>query len=131
MMTLSERAASRIEPQQMRIDPGNRDHARELWRLKSLEWSKAKDHAERMKAGKDLLLDQMVIELMEETPGMSATKAERMARVSEQFQGWIEHMHDAIRVAQDLKIEAESLDRAYWSLVTGEANERAEKRLSR
>lgn len=111
-------------------DPTDRDRLREEWRLKALEWSNADDNAARLTEGKSLLLDEMVLRLIDDN-GMSATKAEKVARTSQHFKEYLRKMHDAKRAAQDLKIEAENLNRIYWEQVSHEATERTERRMSR
>lgn len=114
-------------------DPMDRQRLREEWRMKALEHSAARDYADRLKEGKSILLDEMVLRLT--APGadgkaMSAVQAERVARTSEQFRAYVRKMHDAARKAQDLSIAAEDANRAYWELVGVEADARVERRNS-
>jgi len=114
---------------QMPAEPRNRDYLREQWRVAALEFNAADDNASRLEEGRKLLLDDMTLRLME--GGESATKAEKIARTSEQFRTYLRKMHDARREANDLKIRAENANRLYWESVSVEATERAERRMSR
>jgi len=105
------------------------DRLREEWRLKAREWAAAEDNASRLEEGRKMLMSGMRLELI--SAGMTIAKAEDSARTSEQFKGYVRKMHDARRLANDLKIEAENANRLYWEQVNSEANERSEKRMSR
>jgi hypothetical protein len=128
-MTTSERATASIRP--MTVDASNRDHARELWRLKAKEWVAAEDNASRLEEGRKLLLDGMIERLLVENEKLTATRAERQARTSDQYKGYLRKMHDARRLANDLAIDKVDLDRRYWEIVGNEATERTERRMSR
>lgn len=129
MSTISERASSTIAPKSFPTDPGDRDHLRETWRLAALEWSRIEDAASRLEEGRQIVLAEEVLALVE--AGEKVTTAERMARTSERFKSYVRTMHDARKAANDARIEMQNCDRIYWSHATHEANERAEKRLSR
>jgi hypothetical protein len=115
----------------MTVDATNRDHAREQWRLKAKEWSAAEDNASRLEEGRRLLLDKMIEGMTSGDDKMTAAKAERVARTSEQYGRYLRKMHDARRVANDLAIDKVDLDRRYWEIVGNEATERTERRMSR
>lgn len=123
--TISARASAGVA--QTNLD---RDRLREQWRLAALEWSRAEDNASRLEEGRKLLLDDMTLRLVEGGE-KSMALAEKKARVSEQFRGYLRKMHDARRIANDLKIEASAADRIYWDHNNREATERAERRMSR
>ncbi len=110
-------------------DPYDRDRLREEWRLAALEWVRAEDIASRLEEGRRIVLDGMTLELVES--GESVTRAEKAARTSDKFKTYIRKMHDARLAANELKIEKENLDRLYWALASQEANDRAERRMSR
>lgn len=128
-MSTSERASALVRP--MQRDRTDRDILREEWRLKAKEAAKADALASELKEGKSILLDEMIIRLREGEPGLSDTRAERIARTSQQFKEYVRKMHNAHREAQDLRIECENLNRIYWEAVSADADERAEKRMTR
>ena len=105
------------------------DHMREEWRLRALEWSKAHALASELSEGRKLLLDEMTLRLCSDDEKLSLAKAEKIARTSVQFRAYLRRLYDAERLAQDLKIEASNLDRAYYEQVGSEAHERASMRL--
>ena len=128
-MSIAERASASIRP--MTVDANNRDHAREQWRLKAKEWSAAEDNASRLEEGRKLLLAKMIENLTAGDNKLSAVRAERMARISEEFGRYLRKMHDARRAANDLAIDKVDLDRRYWEVIGNEATERTERRMSR
>jgi len=114
-----------------RHEKHDRDRLREMWRLAAAEWSAAEDNASRLEEGRKIIIDEMVLNLTEGDGAMAASKAERVARTSEQFKGYLRKMHDARRQANDARIAMQDADRRYWESVSVEANERAERRMSR
>jgi len=129
MPTISERASASIKSQSFQVDPGDRDHLRETWRLAALEWSRLEDVASRLEEGRRIVIAEIELELIE--AGERVTHAERKARTSDRWRSYLRSMHDARRAANDAKIAMQNADRVYWSHATHEANERAEKRMSR
>lgn len=113
------------------IDRRNRDHLRELWRLKALESSEAEDRARRLEEGKKLVMADAVTRLKGQNEKLSEAAAERMVRTSDQYKQYLRTMHDARRAADDAKIMAEDANRLYWEQVGAEADERTERRMSR
>jgi hypothetical protein len=131
-MSISAEAIALRNQPLIRETPRNendRDRLREEWRLISKNWSHAEDNARRLEEGRKILMSELKLALIK--AGSRTTLAEDEARTSEQFKQYVRRMHDARRVANDLKIEMENADRLYWSNVTGEANERTERRMSR
>lgn len=110
-------------------DPTDRDHLREQWRLSALEWSRLEDAASRLEEGRQMVLAEETLALI--ALGDRATTAEKKARVSDRFKQYVRTMHDARRDANDARIEMQNHDRLYWAHATHEANERAERKLSR
>ncbi len=112
----------------------NRDAQREKWRLASIEAIEAEDVAARRKEGKQIFLDELIETLIEqaETRGekLAQTKAERMARTSDAYKGYLAKMHDARKKAALLRLAAEDQDRRYWAGVSSEATWRAEARMT-
>lgn len=129
MSTISQLAVANTGPRDMPIDPGDLNHAREVWRLAALRASAAKEIAERMTDGKRTAF--AAIEDEYRKVGMRATDAERAALISDDWATYIETMVGARRAARDLEIEADNLDRVYWSINNQHATERAERRMSR
>lgn len=129
MTTISQRAMASTGPRDMPIDPGDLNHAREVWRLAALRASAAKEIAERMTDGKRTAF--AAIEDKFRKGGMRATDAERAALISDDWATYIETMVEARRAARDLEIEANNADRLYWSVNNQHATERAERRMSR
>lgn len=126
-MSISARATAKI--QEVPRDPHDRDRLREEWRLLALEWSALQDKADRMDEGRKILLDELCLALA--VDGTSVSKAEKEARTSEQFRGYLRRMHDAKKAANDARIAMQNADRLYWESVSSEANERVERRMSR
>lgn len=110
-------------------NPTDRDHLREQWRLAAMEWARAEDIASRMEEGRRVVMDQITLELVK--AGDSVAKAEKVARTSERFLKYLKSMHDARKVANELRIQKENADRAYWEQVSVEAQSRAEMRMTR
>lgn len=110
-------------------DVRDRDRLREEWRIAAKSAVDAEDIASRLEEGRKIVLDEITLSFVEK--GESVSKAERMARTSERFKKYVRDMHAARKAANDLKIEAQNADRLYWSNVGHEANERAERRMSR
>jgi hypothetical protein len=129
MNTISERAmqaASKPKPR----DPTDRERLREEWRLASAAFILADDAYQRAKEGRQIFLDAIIGELMAADEKMKSTTAERMARTSRAYTDYLAKMHDMRRKAQEMKLEAENLDRRYWENVSHEANARAEMRMT-
>ena len=88
-----------------------RDTLREKWRLKAVEAAQADDRASRAKEGKPIFLDQLVETLIEQAEEkgekLAQSKAERIARTSDAYKGYLRKMHDARHAADLLRIEAE------------------------
>ena len=94
-----------------------------------MEWAKFEDAASRMEEGRKVVLDQLTLELVEK--GESVSKAERIARTSAKFKNYLRSMHESRKIANELKIEMENKNRAYWEQVSIEAQNRAEMKMSR
>jgi hypothetical protein len=107
----------------------DRDRLREEWRLKALEWSAAEDMASRLEEGRATVLARLVLDFVD--TGYPVSKAEKMARIEDEYTEYVNTMHQARRVANDARIERDNADRLYWHHATAEANQRAEMRLSR
>lgn len=111
----------------------DRDHLRERWRLAAVEAAQAEDIAARRKEGKAIFLDSLVETLIEqeEKKGgkLAQSKAERVARTSDAFRGYLRSMHDSRLKAEMLRIAERDLDRQYWACVSAEATYRTEARL--
>lgn len=108
-----------------------RQHLSEQVRLAERTWSQEEDNASRLEEGKTILRDEMILNLMDAGEAKSAAEAERIARTSAQFRGYLKKMHDARRAANDARAEWRKLERDYWSSVSDEASERAQMRMSR
>ena len=129
-MSLSQRAAASVV-QPMKVNESDRDQLRELWRLAAIEAAKADDRAQRAKEGKSIFFDALVDTLIQQNEGLSATKAERMARTSKAFKDYVDEMHDLRLKARLAEIEEKNRDRIYWEQVSSEARERQEMRMTR
>lgn len=127
MTTTSQRAIAASQDREP--DHHNRDDLRELWRLAALSAARKKDVAGRLDEGRKILLSVLTKQLVD--GGMAVSKAEMEARASKTFQDHVEAMHTAKLEADEAWIEAENLDRIYWSQVSHEATERAERRMTR
>lgn len=108
-----------------------RQHLSEQVRLAERTWSQEEDNASRLEEGKTILRDEMILNLMDAGEAKSAAEAERIARTSAQFRGYLKKMHDARRAANDARAEWRKLERDYWASVSDEASERAHMRMSR
>ena len=129
MTSISQRAAANV--QQMPRNANDRDRLREEWRLAAVDAVHAEDRAARAKEGKSIMFDQLVDALLEQNEKLSISKAERMARTSDQFKQYLHKMHDLKRDSDLAKINAEDKNRIYWEAVSMEANERIERRMNR
>jgi len=111
-----------------------RDELRERWRLASIAAIDAEDKAGRAKEGKAIFLDQIIETLLEQAEEkgekLAQTKAERMARTSDQYKSYLRKMHDMRKTADLLRLDAQDKDRRYWEGVSSEATYRAEMRMS-
>lgn len=112
----------------------DRDHMRERWRMAAVESAQADDKAARLKEGKAIYLDQIIETLIEQAEEkgekLAQARAERMARTSDAYKGYLRSMHDARLKADLLRITERDLDRQYWANVSAEATYRAEARAS-
>ena len=107
-----------------------RQHLSEQVRLAEMAWIAADDNAGRLEEGKAIIRDEMVNNLLAEGIEKSAAAAERSARTSTQFKGYIRKMHDARRLANEAKATSRALDRDYWIAASQEASERAQMRMA-
>ena len=111
-----------------------RDELRERWRLATIAAIEAEDRAARAKEGKAVLFDTLVDTLIEQAEEkgerLSQSKAERIARTSDQFKSYLRKMHDLRRAAELLRLDAQDKDRRYWEGVSSEATYRAEMRMT-
>jgi hypothetical protein len=107
-----------------------RDEMRERWRLASVAAIDAEDKAARAKEGRAVFLDALIETLLEQNEGLSQSRAERMARTSEQYKSYLRKMHDLRKAAELLRLDAQDKDRRYWETVSSEATYRAEMRMT-
>lgn len=126
-MSISERATASIRP--IPRDPNDLGRLREEWRILAKQWVSAQARADEFEEGRKMLMDELTLALVRE--GMAVTKAEKEARVSDQFKAYMRKAHDAKREANDLRIDAKNAELAYWERNNAEATERAERRMSR
>lgn len=110
------------------VDPYDFDRLLEEYRLAAQAWVEADDLARRLADGKSLLLDRMTEELLGLNPGMAISKAERQAKISEQYSAYLNRMHDARLEANNRAIDKEVADHKLWQLRSVQANWRAERR---
>lgn len=126
-MSISERATASIQP--MRRDPNDLGRLREEWRLLAKQWVEAQSRADEFEEGRKMLMDELTLALVK--AGTAVTRAEKEARVSEQFKAYMRKAHDAKRAANDIRIDMKNAELAYWERNNAEATERAERRMSR
>ena len=127
-MSISERATASIRP--IPRDPNDISRLREEWRLLAKQHNDAEDRASRYEEGRKLLLAQLKLAIIE-TGYKPLSAAEDKARTSEEFKRYLAKMHDARRIANDLRTEVENANRLYWERNNAEATERSERRMSR
>jgi hypothetical protein len=106
----------------------DRDHLREKWRLLALEWVSADDKASRAEEGRSIFLNELINSLIE--GGQKKTDAERFARTSDAWKGYVRKMHELRRLANISRIEERNADRMYWEQVSHEANSRVERKMA-
>ena len=128
-MKTSERATA-AAAQGMAINPHDRDHLRESWRVAAAAHIAAEDAYLRQKQGIAILFDRLVGELIAAEPATKIATAERMARMSDAYIAATETMQDMRRHASDLKLAAADADRKYWESVSQEASARAEMKMT-
>ena len=109
----------------------DRDILREEWRVKAVEHVKLLDKAARLKEGKDIFLGELVNTLMEQNATLSNAAAERMAKTSDAYKGYLHRMHDARTEANLAEIVVGDADKKYWESVRHEATSRAEMKMGR
>lgn len=126
-MTISERATASIRSAPR--DPNDLGRLREEWRLLAKQWVAAQARADEFEEGRKMLMDELTLALVKD--GTPVTRAEKEARVSDQFKAYMRKAHDAKREANDLRIDAKNAELAYWERNNAEATERAERRMSR
>lgn len=127
-MSITARA---LAASSMPTNQPDRDILREKWRLAAIAFAVADDKAIRAKEGKAIFFDALVDTLMQQNEGLSASKAERMARTSQAFKDYIDQMHDLRHMARLAEIDEKNADRIYWEQVSAEARERQEMRMTR
>lgn len=129
MTTLAERLVTNMSP------ADQRKHLSELVRIAERTWAAEEDNASRLEEGRSILMAEMKLNLLDAAiqnqSRPSQSKAEDMARSSDQFKGYVKKMHDARRAANDARAEWRALERDYWASVSTEASERQQMRMSR
>jgi hypothetical protein len=82
-----------------------------------------------MEEGRKILLAELIDTLLEQTPGLAQSKAERLARTSTAYRDATERMHTTRHEANRLRVEQQDKDRVYWQIVAAEATNRVERRM--
>jgi len=108
-----------------------RKHLSEMVRVAEREWAACEDNASRLEEGRSILMAEMKLNLRAEGLAKSQAEAEDMAKISDQFKGYVRKMHDARRAANDARAEWRAVERDYFDNVTAEAAERAQMRMAR
>ena len=126
-LSISGRAVAGITP--MHRDPSDMGRLREEWRLLAKQWVAAQSRADEFDEGRKMLMDELTLALVKD--GMPVGRAEKEARISDQFKSYMRKAHDAKREANDLRIDMKNAEMAYWERNNAEATERAERRMSR
>ncbi len=101
-----------------------REHLSELIRVAEMAWIEQEHDASCREEGRKVLLCQMINDLLDKKLEKSAAAAERTARTSKQFGGYLRAMHDSRRKANELKAAWKKQERTYWGLASHEATER-------
>lgn len=131
-MSISQRAIDANSGpliQEVPRDPTDRDRLREEWRVAADRFVDLDDHAQRLKEGKSIFFDELVAELI--ATGLRVGEAERTANTCQRHKDYLRKMHDARRDAARQRVEVENRDRIYWSHVSREATDRADRKMSR
>lgn len=123
----SERATARISDMPERE---RRQHLSVLVEQATLTWIREDALARELKEGKAIVFDEMVNKLLADKMAKSTAEAERHARTSPQFKGYVRRMHDARTAANVARAKLESCEREYWAGVSSEASERAQMRMA-
>lgn len=123
-MSISERATAKIGP--MKREPTNRDRLREEWRVLAVAHTEADGWRER----KSIFLDSIIEKIVAQN-AISYTAAERKARISQEYQHYVDEMLAASHAAKMARIDRDNADRIYWEQVSHEANDRAEMKMTR
>jgi hypothetical protein len=89
----------------------------------------ADDAAARMEEGRKILLAELIDTLLEQTTGLTQSKAERLARTSTAYRDATEQMHATRHQANQLRVDMQDKDRVYWQIVAAEATNRVERRM--
>lgn len=110
-------------------DLTDRDQIREAWRSKAQRLVRLESRARQFEEGRKVLLSRLTLD--EIAKGTASTKADKVARTSEEFAKYLRLMFDAREEADALKVEVENLNRLYYEHAAREANERAERRMVR
>jgi hypothetical protein len=82
-----------------------------------------------MEEGRKILLAELIDTLLEQTPGLTQSRAERLARTSTAYREATEQMHSTRHTANKLRVEMQDKDRVYWQIVAAEATNRVERRM--
>lgn len=109
-----------------------REKLRHEWKVLADEWVERQDKADRYDEGKKILLAEMKLNLIsgseKDGKNLPVGKAELMARASKQYKEYAHKMYDAIRKANQAKMDRDDADRKYWEAVGRAADSRAERR---
>lgn len=105
------------------------DRLREEWRIAANEWAAARDNADRLEEGRPMIKDELVLAFI--AAGESMAKAEKLARVSQEYKDYVKKLFDAKRLANDLYNEMRDRDHKLKTQREKEWNSRAEMFLSR
>lgn len=125
MMTLQDRLVTNMSHQDQR------KHLSELVRIAELEWNAADDNASRLEEGRSIIMADMKLELVSSGTAKSLNQADDYVRSSQKWKDYVRKMHDARRVANDLRTEWRKLERDYFGANSDEKREQNQMRMSR
>lgn len=124
-MTLQDRLVTNMSHQDQR------KHLSELVRIAELEWNAADDNASRLEEGRSIIMADMKLELVSSGTAKSLNQADDYVRSSQKWKDYVRKMHDARRVANDLRTEWRKLERDYFGANSDEKREQNQMRMSR
>jgi hypothetical protein len=124
-MTLADLLVTDMSPSDQR------KHLSELVRVAELNWNAADDNASRLEEGRSIIMADMKLELVASGTAKSLNQADDYVRSSQKWKDYVRKMHDARRVANDLRTEWRKLERDYFGANSDEKREQNQMRMSR
>lgn len=101
----------------------------EQYRLIAKAWTEEEAAALMLEKTKDVVYSQMVNRVLENTPALSMTRAERIVTASPEWADYVKKMVEQRKAANLKRVQMNYLDMKFREQMSSEASARAESRL--